>query len=111
MNAGFEILVCDLEASQMRRLFVTDNSVPSPEHDPNRQPPQGYGNVFSEHGSFEWLWSATWRSMKRGREILLPCLNGNVGPRATTLRIPPGQQHIWPALVSSENVTYIHFTL
>ena len=67
MNAGFEILVCDWEASQMRELFVTNNSVPNPEadgasvpHDPNRQPPRGFGNVFAEQGSFEWLRSATW---------------------------------------------------
>lgn len=67
MNAGFEILVCDFDASRVRELFVTDNSVPNPEagnksmpRDPNRQPPRGYGNVFAEQGSFEWLRSATW---------------------------------------------------
>ncbi|KAK4156178.1 hypothetical protein C8A00DRAFT_12870 [Chaetomidium leptoderma] len=67
MNAGFEVLVCDFDASQVRELFITNNSVPNPEaenkslpHDPNRQPPRGYGNVFAEQGSFEWLRSATW---------------------------------------------------
>ncbi|KAK0642999.1 hypothetical protein B0T16DRAFT_512077 [Cercophora newfieldiana] len=67
MNAGFEVLVCDFDASQVRELFVTNNSVPNPEADnkslpgdPNRQPPRGNGNVFAEQGSFEWLRSATW---------------------------------------------------
>ncbi|KAL1843460.1 hypothetical protein VTJ49DRAFT_1570 [Mycothermus thermophilus] len=67
MNAGFEILVCDFEASQVRELFITNNTVPNPEaknkslpRDPNRQPPRGYGNVFAEQGSFEWLRSTTW---------------------------------------------------
>ncbi|KAH6624807.1 hypothetical protein B0J18DRAFT_366744 [Chaetomium sp. MPI-SDFR-AT-0129] len=67
MNAGFEVLICDFDASKVRALFATNNSVPNPEaentslpHDPNRQPPRGYGNVFAEQGSFEWLRSASW---------------------------------------------------
>lgn len=68
MNAGFEILICDYDVSQVREVFVTDTTVPNREaehnkslpRDPNRQPPRGYGNVFAEQGSFEWLRSATW---------------------------------------------------
>ncbi len=67
MNAGFELILCDFDASYVREVFVANNSVPNPEarddslpRDPNRQPPYGFGNVFSEQGSFEWLRSATW---------------------------------------------------
>lgn len=69
MDAGFEVLVCDPSASQVRELFVTNITVPGSQdigknhslpQDPNRQPPKGYGNVFSNQGSFEWLRSATW---------------------------------------------------
>ncbi|KAM7219791.1 hypothetical protein V8F06_004825 [Rhypophila decipiens] len=69
MDAGFELLVCDYAASQLQAIFNTNITVPgdmeesNPEglpHDPNRQPPKGFGNVFSEQGSYEWLRSASW---------------------------------------------------
>ncbi|KAH6614513.1 hypothetical protein B0J18DRAFT_494142 [Chaetomium sp. MPI-SDFR-AT-0129] len=63
----------------VHELFVTDNPVPNPEaknkslpHDPNRQPPRGYGNVFAEQGSFEWLRSATWHYGDYGGSDDLP---------------------------------------
>ncbi|KAK0736065.1 hypothetical protein B0T21DRAFT_440096, partial [Apiosordaria backusii] len=34
--------------------------------DPNRQPPRGFGNVFSEQGSYEWLRSASWHYGQEG---------------------------------------------
>ncbi|KAK4162997.1 hypothetical protein QBC43DRAFT_320337 [Cladorrhinum sp. PSN259] len=67
MNAGFEVLICDFDASQVRELFITNITAPSQDvhneslpRDPNRQPPLGFGNVFSEQGSYEWARSATW---------------------------------------------------
>jgi hypothetical protein len=69
MNAGFEVLICDYDAVQARELFITNITVPGnleednhdpPPDDPNRQPPRGFGNDFSEQGSYEWLCSATW---------------------------------------------------
>nr|XP_036584434.1 uncharacterized protein CTRU02_05509 [Colletotrichum truncatum]KAF6793952.1 hypothetical protein CTRU02_05509 [Colletotrichum truncatum] len=69
MNAGFEVLVCDYEAAKVEEIFVTNITVPgnkenenddSLPQDPNRQPPRGFGNIFSEQGSYEWLRSATW---------------------------------------------------
>lgn len=67
MNAGFEVLICDYSAAQVREVFVTNITVPGNREepppllpqDPNRQPPHGFGNVFSEQGSYEWLRSAT----------------------------------------------------
>jgi len=67
MNAGFEVLICDYKAD-MQGLFVTNITVPGnyeedPDdlpRDPNRQPPRGVGNIFSEQGSYEWLRSASW---------------------------------------------------
>lgn len=75
MNAGFEILICDYSAAQVKELFVTNITVPGnrPENppllpqDPNRQPPLGFGNVFSEQGSYEWLRSATWHYGQHGQ--------------------------------------------
>ncbi|KAK1833603.1 hypothetical protein QBC39DRAFT_400775 [Podospora conica] len=74
MDAGFEVLVCDYAASQVQALFVTNITVPgsaeeNPEglpRDPNRQPPKGFGNVFSEQGSYEWLRSASWHYGREG---------------------------------------------
>jgi hypothetical protein len=68
MDAGFEVLICDYSISKVQEVFVTNNTVPgsledAPEglpRDPNRQPPKGFGNVFSEQGSWEWLRSASW---------------------------------------------------
>ncbi|KPM37683.1 hypothetical protein AK830_g8893 [Neonectria ditissima] len=68
MNAGFEVLICDYTAAQVQELFITNTTVPgnfeenppSLPQDPNRQLPLGFGNVFSEQGSYEWLRSATW---------------------------------------------------
>lgn len=74
MDAGFEVLVCDYHASRLQPLFVTNITVPGnmeedPEglpRDPNRQPPRGFGNVFSEQGSYEWLRSASWHYGREG---------------------------------------------
>ncbi|KAJ4307379.1 hypothetical protein N0V84_012778, partial [Fusarium piperis] len=69
MNAGFEVLICDYSADDIQELFVTNITVPgnlenennkSLPQDPNRQPPRGVGNCFSEQGSWEWLRSASW---------------------------------------------------
>ncbi|KAK3391261.1 hypothetical protein B0H63DRAFT_539983 [Podospora didyma] len=65
MNAGFEILVCDYAASQVRELFITNITVTGsreegPEGLPRDKPPRGIGNVFSEQSSYEWLRSASW---------------------------------------------------
>ncbi|KAL0932833.1 uncharacterized protein CTRU02_211796 [Colletotrichum truncatum] len=69
MNAGFEVLICDYSAAKVEEIFVTNITVPgnkenenndSLPRDPNRQPPRGFGNIFSEQGSYEWLRSATW---------------------------------------------------
>ncbi|KAI1422375.1 hypothetical protein F5Y12DRAFT_763227 [Xylaria sp. FL1777] len=69
MNAGFELLLCDWPKSGVEHLFARNITLPGHQerqankslpHDPNRQPPFGYGNVFGEQGSYEWLRSATW---------------------------------------------------
>ncbi|KAI0977169.1 hypothetical protein F4678DRAFT_4905 [Xylaria arbuscula] len=69
MNAGFEILLCDWRKSGVERLFAGNITLPGYRErqanktlprDPNRQAPLGFGNVFSEQGSYEWLRSATW---------------------------------------------------
>ncbi|KAI4603140.1 hypothetical protein KJ359_005932 [Pestalotiopsis sp. 9143b] len=69
MNAGFEVLLCDLPASGVRELFSSNITTPSNAEqkankslpqDPNRQPPRGVGNAYGEQNSFEWLRSATW---------------------------------------------------
>ncbi|KAK4207140.1 hypothetical protein QBC37DRAFT_456484 [Rhypophila decipiens] len=74
MDARFELLVCDYAASQLQAIFITNITVPgnmqeNPKglpHDPNRQPPKGFGNVFSEQGSYEWLRSASWHYGREG---------------------------------------------
>ncbi|KAL0929626.1 uncharacterized protein CTRU02_215525 [Colletotrichum truncatum] len=69
MNAGFEVLLCDYTAANIEEISVTNITVPgnkenenndSLSQDANRQPPRGFGNIFSEQGSYEWLRSATW---------------------------------------------------
>ncbi|KAK5633879.1 hypothetical protein RRF57_009593 [Xylaria bambusicola] len=69
MNAGFEILLCDWPKSGIEHLFTSNITLPGHQEreanqslprDPNRQPPFGFGNVFGEQGSYEWLRSATW---------------------------------------------------
>lgn len=69
MNAGFEILLCNWRQSGVQELFSNDLAIPGDHdreknetlpRDPNRQPPFGFGNVFGEKNSFEWLRSATW---------------------------------------------------
>ncbi|KAK4194924.1 hypothetical protein QBC40DRAFT_259524 [Triangularia verruculosa] len=74
MNAGFEVLVCDITAAGLQPLFITNITAPGnmeedPEglpRDPNRQPPRGFGNIFSEQGSYEWLRSASWHYGREG---------------------------------------------
>ncbi|KAI0111279.1 hypothetical protein GGR51DRAFT_509573 [Nemania sp. FL0031] len=69
MNAGFEILLCNWAQSGVKHLFASNLTLPGNQErkqdkslpkDPNRQPPRGFGNAFSEQSSFEWLRSATW---------------------------------------------------
>ncbi|KAM7191372.1 hypothetical protein V8F33_008975 [Rhypophila sp. PSN 637] len=52
--------LCDL----VKKLGIDDNPEGLP-HDPNRQPPKGFGNVFPEQGSYEWLRSASWHYGRR----------------------------------------------
>lgn len=68
MNAGFKFLSCDYYTSQPQQLFLTNITVPgnmeqdNPENlprDPNRQPPNGFSNIFSEQSSYEWLRSTS----------------------------------------------------
>lgn len=76
MNAGFEILLCDWPQAGVQELFSSNHSLPgnrareedkSLPHDPNRQPPLGFGNAFGEQSSFEWLRSATWHYGSHGQ--------------------------------------------
>jgi len=70
MNAGFEVMVCDYAVSGLQQISVTNMTVPGKDgskkgdpklpNDPNRQPPHGWGNIFAEQGSWEWLRSGTW---------------------------------------------------
>ncbi|KAJ8125066.1 hypothetical protein O1611_g8575 [Lasiodiplodia mahajangana] len=69
MNAGFEVLLCNWVQSGVKHVFASNLTLPGNQerkqdksllNDPNRQPPRGFGNAFSEQGSFEWLRSATW---------------------------------------------------
>jgi hypothetical protein len=69
MNAGFEILACDITASGIYEAFVSnvtepgnyvrenDPNLPS---DPNRPPPLGHGNDFVLEYGWDWIRSAAW---------------------------------------------------
>ncbi|KAJ8071149.1 hypothetical protein OCU04_001489 [Sclerotinia nivalis] len=69
MNAGFEMLVCDLTVSGIQEIYVNNLTVPgnykrendpSLPRDPNRTPPLGFGNDFSPEYGWDWIRSASW---------------------------------------------------
>jgi len=69
MNAGFEVLACNVESSGIREIHVSNITVPGNyvrqrdpnlPHDPTRPPPLGFGNDFAQEYSWDWVRSATW---------------------------------------------------
>jgi hypothetical protein len=69
MNAGFEILVCNLEKAGLQELYTINATLPGQwrldinqtlPRDSNRRPPHGYGSWYSEQNVWEWVRSATW---------------------------------------------------
>ncbi|OCL06213.1 hypothetical protein AOQ84DRAFT_297419 [Glonium stellatum] len=69
MNAGFEVMLCDYAVSGVQEIITSNITVPENQqrendpslpHDPHRTPPLGYGNLFAEQNSWEWLRSGAW---------------------------------------------------
>lgn len=69
MNAGFEVLVCDIDASKVQDVIVANVTVPGNyvrennptlPLDPNRQPPLGFGNTFVTEYAWDWVRSGAW---------------------------------------------------
>jgi hypothetical protein len=68
MNVGFEVLVCDIDAANLREVYSVNATLPGQwkndqnkllPRDSNRSPPHGYGTWYSEQLVWEWLRSAT----------------------------------------------------
>jgi hypothetical protein len=69
MNAGFEVLACDITSSAIQEVQVSNVTVPgnyirendpSLPQDPNRQPPLGFGNTFVTEYAWDWIRGAAW---------------------------------------------------
>ena len=70
MDAGFETLICDFEASGLKESHAANVTVPGKgsarEDDPNlpqdptRPPPHGIGNMYALNNGWEWVRSGTW---------------------------------------------------
>ncbi|KAF2494713.1 hypothetical protein BU16DRAFT_573078 [Lophium mytilinum] len=56
MNAGFEVMLCDLVVAGVTQL-EEDPTLPQ---NPKRVPPFGFGNDFAPQNSWEWIRSGTW---------------------------------------------------
>jgi hypothetical protein len=80
MNAGFEVLACDVKSSGIQELHVSNVTVPGNylneenptlPRDPNRQPPLGFGNTFSQEYNWDWIRSAAWHYGSKENRVQL----------------------------------------
>lgn len=68
MNAGFEVLACDMHASVIKEIYRSNVTVPGDKwrltpdlpRDSTREPPLGRGNTFVSEYGWDWIRSAAW---------------------------------------------------